>query len=150
MYQTWQNKANLYALSEALRTTGGKPLATQTLPGPTGELNQLRLVPRDPILCLGPGEVAQAAQIDLVRAIGGQAIGSEGHLNPDDLTHLSNVSGVIYWGEDPRPIALALANRAGPIVPLILDTPDIAHAHHERHLCIDTTAAGGNAALLAG
>ena len=38
----------------------------------------------------------------------------------------------------------------GPILPLITGFPDVAHAHHERHLCIDTTAAGGNAALLAG
>ena len=27
---------------------------------------------------------------------------------------------------------------------------DRAHVAHERHLCVDTTAAGGNAALLAG
>jgi len=29
-----------------------------------------------------------------------------------------------------------------------VDSPDRAHVFHERHLCIDTTAAGGNAALL--
>ena len=44
----------------------------------------------------------------------------------------------------------ALASRKGPIVPLITARPDQAHVAHERHLCVDTTAAGGNAALLAG
>ena len=46
-------------------------------------------------------------------------------------------------------MAQALAQRPGPIVPLITQTPDRAHALTERHLCIDTTASGGNAQLLA-
>ncbi len=33
---------------------------------------------------------------------------------------------------------------------LVTGLPDLAHVAHERHLCVDTTAAGGNAALLAG
>ena len=41
-------------------------------------------------------------------------------------------------------------DRDGAIVPLITALPDQAHVAHERHLCVDTTAAGGNAALLAG
>ena len=39
---------------------------------------------------------------------------------------------------------------SGEIVQLITAMPDLAHVAHERHLCVDTTAAGGNAALLAG
>jgi len=44
---------------------------------------------------------------------------------------------------------MALAGRSGPIVPL--ETTVIAPEGYvvERHLCIDTTAAGGNASLLA-
>ncbi|WP_412509698.1 hypothetical protein, partial [Roseovarius sp. SYSU LYC5161] len=38
----------------------------------------------------------------------------------------------------------------GPILPLITGMPDTGHACHERHVCVDTTAAGGNAALLGG
>ena len=34
-------------------------------------------------------------------------------------------------------------------MPLVTGMPDLAHVAHERHLCVDTTAAGGNAALLA-
>ena len=60
------------------------------------------------------------------------------------------ISGAIWWGDDAagRVYARALAARAGPIVPLI-GTPDAGHALLERHVCIDTTASGGNAELLA-
>ena len=39
--------------------------------------------------------------------------------------------------------------RKGPILPLVTDMPDAAHALLHRHICIDTTASGGNAQLLA-
>ncbi|AHM05358.1 Proline dehydrogenase (Proline oxidase) / Delta-1-pyrroline-5-carboxylate dehydrogenase [Roseibacterium elongatum DSM 19469] len=48
-----------------------------------------------------------------------------------------------------RPIARALADRDGAIVPLISEADPADHLILERHLCIDTTAAGGNAQLLA-
>ena len=48
-----------------------------------------------------------------------------------------------------RGYARALAQRKGPILPLITDHPDHGHAVQERHTCIDTTASGGNAQLLA-
>ena len=57
---------------------------------------------------------------------------------------------LLACGEQPRAPAQALTERAGPILPLITGQPDAAHALHERHLCVDTTAAGGNTALLAG
>mgnify|MGYP007102824137 CR=1 FL=1 len=49
----------------------------------------------------------------------------------------------------PEDLNAALAARKGPILPLIGTLPDRGHAMLERHVCIDTTAAGGNAALLA-
>ena len=53
------------------------------------------------------------------------------------------------WSEaDARDYALALAEREGPILPLITALPDLGHIAHERHLCVDTTASGGNAQLL--
>ena len=42
----------------------------------------------------------------------------------------------------------ALSKRDGAIMPLISGQPDVGHVLWERHLCVDTTAAGGNAALL--
>ena len=121
------------------------------LPGPTGESNRLTLVARAPVLCLGPGAKAAAEQAEAVRAFGGAAVAVEGRLAPEALTGLHGFSGVLWWGgaEEGRAIARALAARKGPILPLIGGDPDRAHALLERHLCIDTTASGGNAQLLA-
>jgi RHH-type proline utilization regulon transcriptional repressor/proline dehydrogenase/delta 1-pyrroline-5-carboxylate dehydrogenase len=48
-----------------------------------------------------------------------------------------------------RALRQALAARDGAILPL-WTSPDMARLQPvERHVCIDTTAAGGNAALLA-
>ena len=60
-------------------------------------------------------------------------------------------AAVIWDGdvETARSYEVALAQRIGAIVPLITGPLDAGHVLHERHICIDTTAAGGNAALLA-
>ena len=67
------------------------------------------------------------------------------------LTRLQGFSGALWWGDaaQGRSRAQALAARKGPILPLIGDMPDTAHVMLERHVCIDTTASGGNAQLLA-
>ena len=44
--------------------------------------------------------------------------------------------------------APAWGGGAGPILPLVGGAPDPGHALLERHVCIDTTASGGNAQLL--
>jgi RHH-type proline utilization regulon transcriptional repressor/proline dehydrogenase/delta 1-pyrroline-5-carboxylate dehydrogenase len=124
------------------------PIA-QDLPGPTGESNRLTLSPRAPLLCLGPGRAAAAAQARDVRALGGHAVEAPG-LDPQTLATLQGFSGALWWGDTDtgRAYATALATRPGPILPLIA-APDLGHALLERHLCIDTTASGGNAQLLA-
>ena len=48
-----------------------------------------------------------------------------------------------------RVLRIALAKRDGAIVPLETQTISPERYVVERHLCIDTTAAGGNASLLA-
>ena len=149
----WTAPADTTALAERLRQAAAQPravLETREMPGPTGEANRLSLSPRGPILCLGPGPEAEAAQIAAVEAQGGIAIGAGGALAPEVLETLPGFEGVIFWGAGAQPFVQALARRAGPIVSLITAMPDRAHICHERHLCIDTTAAGGNAALLAG
>jgi RHH-type proline utilization regulon transcriptional repressor/proline dehydrogenase/delta 1-pyrroline-5-carboxylate dehydrogenase len=72
-------------------------------------------------------------------------------LTPDALATLGGFAGALYWGpaQEARALAAALAARTGAILPLVTALPDAAHVTLERHLCIDTTAAGGNAALLA-
>lgn len=51
--------------------------------------------------------------------------------------------------DEARAIRSALAERAGPIVPLVTEVIYPAAYAHERAVCVDTTAAGGNASLLA-
>ena len=48
------------------------------------------------------------------------------------------------------PARRALAQRKGPLVPLITVRDMRDYLLLERHVCIDTTASGGNASLLAG
>ncbi|MEM1427911.1 MAG: bifunctional proline dehydrogenase/L-glutamate gamma-semialdehyde dehydrogenase PutA [Pseudomonadota bacterium] len=128
------------------------PARTLTLPSPTGEMNRLTTQPRAPLLCAGPGPAAVAAQCAAVEALGGRAAALGGPLPAELLAALPEFGGLLYWGDNERAriYAVALAQRPGPILPLIAGQPDKAHACLERHLCVDTTASGGNAALLAG
>jgi RHH-type proline utilization regulon transcriptional repressor/proline dehydrogenase/delta 1-pyrroline-5-carboxylate dehydrogenase len=122
------------------------------MPGPTGEINRFFTHPRAPVLCLGPGGPASRDQVVAVESLGGLAVAVEGCLAPESLGALSDFGAVLWWGDPAtaRDYARALAQRDGPIIPLVTGQPDAAHVLFERHLCVDTTAAGGNASLLAG
>ena len=150
----WPSVANVAAvqsqINDAAQTMSSVPHTTQIMAGPTGETNTLTACARPPILCLGPGEKALARQVQAVEAHGGIAVAVRGTLQPGALAALKGFSGVLYWGNNATAYGKALAKRSGPIVPLITTVPDEAHVLLERHLCVDTTAAGGNAALLSG
>jgi len=132
----------------------GTPIApvSISLPGPTGESNRLTLSARPPLLCLGPGPKAVAAQTQEVMRHGGTARQASGMIDPQQLKEIQGIAGILWWGDEDtgRAIEQALAKRPGAILPLIPGLPDRARILAERHLCIDTTAAGGNAALLSG
>ncbi len=148
---SWDVTCDIEALRQRLNNVKDKSqISHLELPGPTGEANTLRVLQRGPILCMGPGIEAAHKQIDIVEKLGGIAISANGSIAPQILTQLENIHAVVWWGDDARAYAQALARRPGPIIPLITETPDLGHVAHERHLCIDTTAAGGNARLLAG
>ena len=127
-----------------------KPIETVSMPGPTGESNRLTTLPRAALLCMGPGADAAAAQARAVEALGGIALQATGQIDPADLSDGPAYGGVLWWGdaETARQIEQALAKRDGPILPLIRGLPDTARVRAERHVCVDTTASGGNAALL--
>lgn len=146
-HDPWTNDA---ALPDLSNYTTPAPQPATDLPGPTGESNRLTSTARGPVLCLGPGKQAAQTQADAINALGGIGIAASGHIAPDALTTATPLSGAIWWGDAQigRDYELALSKRAGPIIPLITGQPDAAHALLERHICIDTTAAGGNAALL--
>jgi len=131
-------------------------LSTLDMPGPTGESNRLSLHPRGRVLCLGPGldaaraqatEAEQAGSAPLMVCPGGDVAG---RLEPDALTRLAPLDAVLWWGDAAmaRACRRALARRAGPLVPLIVEEGVMQGLFAERHLCVDTTASGGNAALL--
>ena len=145
----------------------------RTLPGPTGESNVLTLHPRGIVLCLGPDEPSAYAQARmalahgngvLVIAPGAQKIaeelgrdgaiigGMDRRLSPAALEAGLLVDAVACFGDNAvlKPLRLALSRRDGPIVPLIAGVGDAGRLVIERHVCIDTTASGGNAELLAG
>ncbi|SMX30149.1 Bifunctional protein PutA [Pelagimonas phthalicica] len=151
--QDWAGQDNATRLQSALEAAGpATPEATLDLPGPTGESNQHSHMARPPVLCLGPGADCAAAQAQAVTALGGVAVEAHGSVPADALQDLPGFAGALWWGDeaDARAYRSALAERTGALLPLITDAPDIAHVRAERHVCIDTTAAGGNASLLAG
>ncbi len=148
----WDKPADLAALKNTVsKPASHAPNAPLDLPGPTGESNRHSTRPRGPILCMGPSADVMRAQVNAVTALGGLAVPVEGTLAPEAVTDLPNIAGVIWWGDADtgRAFETALSQRSGPITALITAMPDAAHVLHERHVCIDTTAAGGNAALLA-
>ncbi|MGC1506278.1 MAG: bifunctional proline dehydrogenase/L-glutamate gamma-semialdehyde dehydrogenase PutA [Sulfitobacter sp.] len=126
------------------------PIETLSMPGPTGESNRLSTLPRPPLLCMGPGPEATAAQARAVEALGGTALRATGQLDPELLITGPDFGGILWWGDTQagRDIEQALAKRPGQILPLIPGLPDPARVRAERHVCVDTTASGGNAALL--
>ncbi|MCB1831991.1 MAG: aldehyde dehydrogenase family protein, partial [Geminicoccaceae bacterium] len=159
-------------VTTAIRAAGtidNAPLEVLDMPGPTGESNRLSHFARGVILCLGPSAEAAEQQAERAAQHGNTVIaiadgldtsadkprGSirriAGTLDPAALADIRNIAAVISWAAEERQRALrkALAEREGPIVPLI-DSEDGGEVLVlERHLCVDTTAAGGNASLLA-
>ncbi|MBJ3785086.1 bifunctional proline dehydrogenase/L-glutamate gamma-semialdehyde dehydrogenase PutA [Devosia sediminis] len=132
-------------------TQAGSALQTGALdlPGPTGESNQLHVAPRGTLLCLGPTPDDVAAQQEMAMAAGCGALASE--LDFDRLRTGQGFAAIAWFGDDGelRGIRMALAERDGALLPILTSTDDIGRLQLERHVCIDTTAAGGNASLMA-
>ena len=125
-------------------------LEIENLPGPTGELNVLSTYAKGVILCLGATDEQAAQQAELVRLAGSEPCIAVG-MDLNDLSDLTGFAGVILWSDTAaiRLARAALAKRAGALLPLITGTDIARRCILERHVCIDTTAAGGNVALLA-
>ena len=122
---------------------------SQELPGPTGESNQYSLKPRGRVACLGPTPEMAQEQKQRVEAIGCEAVVAD----TTAISQLENIDAVISWSNEAdelRTIRQALAARDGKIVWLLTHADFEEWLFVERHVCIDTTAAGGNAALLGG
>jgi RHH-type proline utilization regulon transcriptional repressor/proline dehydrogenase/delta 1-pyrroline-5-carboxylate dehydrogenase len=140
-----------------------------TLPGPTGESNRLASHPRGKVLCLGPTPAAAFAQADEALAsgnavllvapgasasvlkCGGSVAALDGVLDPATLAGLGGMDAVASYAgaKTLRAMRQALAAGDGALIPLISEPDRPERYMLERHVCVDTTAAGGNAALLA-
>ncbi len=163
-----KGKDKLAALAEQyVRST---PLGTETvLPGPTGERNTLRYEARGTIACFADSQDALLNQLAAALATGNRAVvvAHSTALVPADLpaAMLDRVSvvGSLDALKDNFQIALVesalaaqvrvpLAERDGALVAVIDTTPDspipLWRLIAERALCINTTAAGGNASLM--
>ncbi len=138
-----------------------KALHSSILPGPTGEMNTLSSYGRGIVLCLGPTLDMARTQAAAAKGVGctpiiitpnaGQNEGLSGTLPLEHLSDLSGIDAVVLWTKDEAlaQARVALSKRDGALLPLI-DARDIAQrCTFERHVCVDTTASGGNAALLA-
>ncbi|MEL6860930.1 MAG: L-glutamate gamma-semialdehyde dehydrogenase [Pseudomonadota bacterium] len=126
-----------------------RPVSETELPGPTGEDNRLSYVPRGRLLCLGGDEpgVLQA-QIQRVEATGNQAVTLE-QVSIKTLIAAEHIDGMVADGAMRTLAAIALAARSGAILPL-LSVKDAAERFYvEKTVTVNTTAAGGNATLLA-
>ena len=147
------------------------------LPGPTGETNQLSLHGRGIMVCMG-AETSGILDDQIAKSLAaGNAVlvlctedhrsyiawlagvlrahgapdGLVTHLPPAHLHNLLNadIGAVITDRADRQDIASALARRDGAILPVLSAKDDIELYARERTLTVNTTAAGGNAALLA-
>jgi RHH-type proline utilization regulon transcriptional repressor/proline dehydrogenase/delta 1-pyrroline-5-carboxylate dehydrogenase len=80
------------------------------------------------------------------------AYGIDGVLPRAALAALQHIAVVALWSDeaDLRCTRQALAAREGALIPLVSAASELdSYCVHERHSCVDTTAAGGNASLLA-
>jgi RHH-type proline utilization regulon transcriptional repressor/proline dehydrogenase/delta 1-pyrroline-5-carboxylate dehydrogenase len=159
-------------IRKALAETAALDMTSQTLPGPTGESNRLAMYPKGLVLCLGPTldiAIAQAAQalgtgcaavvvapgaeqaVKPLLDAGAPVAGLDGSVSAETLSEVKGIAAVAAAGNSDwtRELRVALAKRDGAIIPLETQTISPNRYVVERHLCIDTTAAGGNASLLA-
>ena len=142
------------------------------MPGPTGEANHLSIHARGLLLCLGPTPEAALTQAISALAQGNSVVliapgitdalkvfnnrrlpvvGVEGNLTQQALRLANGYDAVLSQADSQtlQAYRLALAERDGALLPLITETNTPERLVIERHLCIDTTAAGGNASLIA-
>ena len=153
--------ATVQSALDRLPLAARRPLSKLEMPGPTGETNILSLHARGRVLCLGPTAEEAMEQAKLVSDSGCPALivcpdvnqrgAIAGFLNRDHLAALSGFEMVALWSDeaDLTLARRALANRGGPLIQLLTDRDVADRCVHERHVCIDTTASGGNASLLA-
>jgi RHH-type proline utilization regulon transcriptional repressor/proline dehydrogenase/delta 1-pyrroline-5-carboxylate dehydrogenase len=118
------------------------------LPGPTGESNVLEWHPRGTVGCIASSDEARARQHALAEAAGNAA-------RDVSLENLASarIDALLVDARSAAAARVLAAARDGPLLPVI--SPDADGRYDwtrlvvERAVCVNTAAAGGNAALLA-
>lgn len=144
----------------------------EEMPGPTGETNILTNHARGTVLCLGPTKDTAIEQMAMALAQGNKvvviapgvsqivdhaartglpAVGIEGQLEADAIEKVNGFDAVVTCAKPTvlKTYRQALMKRDGALLPLITEHNLDQRYVIERHLCVDTTAAGGNASLIA-
>jgi len=173
----WINGQSETAIKSATVLNAIAPSAPAShMPGPTGELNVLRETARGAVLCiahdlnnalalslaaLSQGNsvlvFVSSADPSLLEALNQSAAllaipvsFVNGAVDVNALTQLQGFSALLSdeSNERLRLYKIALAERTGALIPIISEC-SAERFVLERHLCVDTTAAGGNASLIA-
>jgi RHH-type transcriptional regulator, proline utilization regulon repressor / proline dehydrogenase / delta 1-pyrroline-5-carboxylate dehydrogenase len=144
----------------------------EELPGPTGESNRLSNHARGTVLCLGPDKDTAIEQMTMALAQGNKVVvialginhtldraakaglpvvGVEGRVEPEAIETVDGFHAVVSCAKPSllKPYRQALMKREGALLPLITEHRLDQRYVVERHVCVDTTAAGGNASLIA-
>jgi RHH-type proline utilization regulon transcriptional repressor/proline dehydrogenase/delta 1-pyrroline-5-carboxylate dehydrogenase len=170
---TVEPKARIEAMKPVF-TTVPEPLDAhaEDMPGPTGETNILTNHARGTVLCLGPTKETAIEQMAMALAQGNKAVvvapgvsqivdhaaraglpvvGIEGQLEAEAIEKVNGFDAVVTCAKPTvlKPYRQALMKRDGALLPLITEHNLDQRYVIERHLCVDTTAAGGNASLIA-
>ena len=139
-----------------------------SLPGPTGEDNRIRFVPRGTVAGVAAGMAGLLHQIAAALASGNRIVLADSELAQrlhsalpelparsvslaaDPLATPLSVLLFDGDGDEADPLRRRLAAREGPIVPLLMPEHDydLTRLVHERTVSINTAAAGGNASLM--
>ena len=155
-----------------MAAAAGLDMGPTDLPGPTGESNRYTMIPRGTILCLG-----ETAELVLAQSIQALTTGNkvvaiapgatkvlnhlinsnlpiiaiDGTLKPESIGKIKELDAVAFYGNSEQLQSLRhyLAQSSGPILPVISEIISPGAYVLEKTVSTDTTAAGGNAQLLA-
>jgi RHH-type proline utilization regulon transcriptional repressor/proline dehydrogenase/delta 1-pyrroline-5-carboxylate dehydrogenase len=146
---------------------------TRTLPGPTGERNTYRLLPRETVLCLADNDADLLCQLAAVLAVGcavlwmdnertralharlPTAVSSRIRLTQDWNAAEVSFDAALHHGDSDqlRAVCQQVAQRQGPIISVTglargESTVPLERLQIERVISVNTAAAGGNASLM--
>jgi len=140
-----------------------------SLPGPTGESNELSYQAKGTALCLGPSSADALIQTIIALALGNSAISLISQNNyssliklgfdkdnifrlingpSSNLFNIKKYDTILYFG-DLMSVERELENKREEIIPIMNSVYEPWQLVNERAVTVDTTASGGNANLLA-